>query len=129
LEEAFIDPLPEYYVTGQHGRDVACELTQQLLSLQEPPTAIVSASDTQAMGALRAARERGIPVPEALSVIGYDDIEIAEYLNLTTIYQPLFESGWQATRLLFQTIQGNSPATVCELPIRLVERGTAAPPE
>ncbi|MGD9028193.1 MAG: LacI family DNA-binding transcriptional regulator [Anaerolineae bacterium] len=129
LDEARIDPLPKYYVTGEHGRDVAHELTQQLLSLQERPTAIVSASDTQAMGALRAARERDIPVPEALSVIGYDDIEIAEYLNLTTIYQPLFESGWQATRLLFQTIQGNSPETIYELPIKLVKRGTAAPPE
>ena len=128
LAEASVDPQPEYYVAGEHGRDVARELTYQLLSLQQPPTAIVAASDTQAMGALEAARERDIPVPEALSVIGYDDIKIAEYLDLTTIHQPLFESGWQATHLLFQLIQGASPETLCELPIKLMARGTTAPP-
>jgi DNA-binding LacI/PurR family transcriptional regulator len=128
LDEAGIAPRPEYYMTGLHGRDVACELTHRLLSIQEPPTAIVAASDTQAMGALEAARERDTSIPETLSVIGYDDIEIAEYLNLTTIHQPLFESGWQATHLLFQIIQGNATGTLCELPIRLVDRGTAAPP-
>ena len=52
-----------------------------------------AASDTQAFGVMQAARERGIRVPEDLSVIGFDDIEMAEYLNLTTIHQPLFELG------------------------------------
>jgi DNA-binding LacI/PurR family transcriptional regulator len=128
LNEAGIDPQAEYYVTGEHGRDVANELTHQLLSLEDPPTAVFAASDTQAMGALEAARERGVPVPDALSLIGYDDIEIAEYLDLTTIHQPLFESGWSGINLLFQIIQGEPPEMVGELPVRLVERGTTAPP-
>ena len=53
-----------------------------MLALPERPTAIFAASDTQAMGVLEAARKAGLRVPEDLSVIGYDDIEIAEYLRL-----------------------------------------------
>jgi DNA-binding LacI/PurR family transcriptional regulator len=128
LDEAGIDPRPEYYVTGEHGRDVARDLTHQLLSLAAPPTAVVAASDTQAMGALEAARERGVRVPDALSVIGYDDIEIAEYLGLTTIHQPLFESGWRGMDLLSRIIQGESIETRCKLPIELAERETTGPP-
>jgi DNA-binding LacI/PurR family transcriptional regulator len=128
LHEAGIDPQPAYYVTGEHGRDVARELTHRLLSLDAPPTAVVAASDTQAMGALEAAREKGVSVPDALSLIGYDDIEIAEYLDLTTIHQPLFESGWRGTHLLFQIMQGEPTEIVCQLPIRVAERGTTAPP-
>jgi DNA-binding LacI/PurR family transcriptional regulator len=128
LLEAGVDAQPEYHVTGEHGRDVANELTHRLLSLETPPTAIVAASDIQAMGSLEAARETGVPVPDALSIIGYDDIEIAEYLDLTTIHQPLFESGWRGIHLLFQIIQGEPTEMLGELPIRLVDRGTTAPP-
>jgi DNA-binding LacI/PurR family transcriptional regulator len=128
LDQAAVRPRPEYYVTGEHGRDVTRELTHQLLSLETPPTAIVAASDIQAMGTLEAARERGVPVPDSLSVIGYDDLEIAEYLDLTTIHQPLFESGWRGIHLLFQIVQGEPIETLGELPVRLVERGTTAPP-
>lgn len=128
LDQAAVRPRPEYYVTGEHGRDVARELTHGLLSLQQAPTAIVAASDTQAMGALEAARERGVPVPDALSIVGYDDIEIAEYLDLTTVHQPLFESGWRGIHLLFQIIQGEPTEMLGELPVRLVERGTTARP-
>jgi DNA-binding LacI/PurR family transcriptional regulator len=128
LAEERIVVRTDYYVTGGHGRDIARDLTHQLLDLEEPPTAIVASSDIQAMGVLEAARERDISIPGSLSVVGYDDIEIAEYLDLTTIQQPLFESGWRATDLLFQLIQGDSPETLCKLPIKLVERGTTAPP-
>jgi DNA-binding LacI/PurR family transcriptional regulator len=89
----------------------------------------VAASDTQALGVLEAARDRDIAVPDELSVVGYDDIEIAEYLNLTTIHQPLFESGWRATHLLFQIIKEGGAEPIChQQPVRLVVRGTTAPP-
>jgi len=64
-----------------------------LLALPDRPTAIFAASDTQAMGVLEAARDAGVRVPNDLSVIGYDDIEIAEYLGLTTMSQKLYQSG------------------------------------
>jgi DNA-binding LacI/PurR family transcriptional regulator len=129
LEEAGIAAQPEYNVTGEHGRDVARELAQRLLSLPIPPTAIVAASDTQALGVLEAAQERGTPIPEVLSVIGYDDVEMAAYLHLTTVRQPLFESGWRATHLLLRIIENGQAEPSCDrLATQLVVRGTTAPP-
>lgn len=120
---------PEYHQAGEHGQEPARQLTHQLLTLSEPPTAIFAASDTQAFGALQAARERGLHVPQDLSVIGFDDIEMAEYMNLTTIRQPLFDSGYRGMSLLLQIMHGSKPATICqELPIELITRGSTAPP-
>ncbi len=62
------------------------------------PTAIFTASDTQALGVIAAARELGLHVPDDLSVIGYDDIEAADYVGLTTVRQQLFESGRRGRR-------------------------------
>jgi DNA-binding LacI/PurR family transcriptional regulator len=129
LNEAGLTPSAGYYAMGEHACDVARQLTCELLALQEPPTAIVAASDTQAMGVLEAARDRGVSVPSDLSVVGYDDIEMASYLDLTTVRQPLFESGWRGTHLLFQVIEGSAPRQPQEdMPVELVSRGTTAPP-
>ena len=129
LREAGLSVRSDYYAMGEHACDVARELTHELLKLNEPPTAIVAASDTQAMGALEGARECGVSVPEGLSIVGYDDIEVANYLGLTTVRQPLFESGWRGTHLLFRVIEGSAPRTPREdLPVELVVRGTSAPP-
>jgi DNA-binding LacI/PurR family transcriptional regulator len=68
-------------------------------------------------------------VPEDLSVIGYDDIEIAEYLGLTTIRQPLFALGVEGVALLLDSIANPPPAPRrVLLPVELVVRGTTAPP-
>jgi len=129
LDEQGIPFRAEFHQAGEHGQESACVLTHSLLSLNDPPTAIFAASDTQALGVMQAARERGLTVPRDLSVIGFDDIEIAEYLNLTTISQPLFESGQRGMGMLLQVMEGSPRAPICEeLPLRLVIRGTTAPP-
>jgi DNA-binding LacI/PurR family transcriptional regulator len=129
LAEHGIPFRPAYHQAGEHGQDPARELTHQLLALDEPPTAIFAASDTQALGVMQAARELGLRVPKDLSVIGFDDIEIAEYLNLTTMHQPLFESGYRGIDLLLQSIAQPDDEAVCqELPVELVIRGSTAPP-
>ena len=61
-----------------------------------PPTGIVCASDTQAAGVIEAACGWASPFPGDLSVTGYDDLELADHLGLTTVRQPLFESGVRA---------------------------------
>ena len=66
---------------------------ERLLRCRDPPTAIFAASDVQAMGVLQAARAAGLRVPEDLAVIGFDDIDVAEVLGLTTVRQPLRETG------------------------------------
>jgi DNA-binding LacI/PurR family transcriptional regulator len=123
-----IPPRPEYRRYGIHGRYEARVLARDLLQLPEPPTAIFAASDTQAMGVLEAARDLGIAVPAMLSVIGFDDIDVAEYLGLTTVRQPLFESGARGAELLLHTISGEAFAQQPEyLPIELIQRTTTAP--
>jgi len=119
----------EYSSMGEHSRAEAQRQALELLRLAEPPTAIVAASDTQAFGALEAAREHGTRVPEQLSVVGYDDIEAAELVGLTTIHQPLHESGRLGMSLLLDKLrQPNGSAAHHLLPTELVERRTTAPP-
>lgn len=121
---------PQFHLSGEHSRSKARQLALDLLNRPDRPTAIFAASDTQALGVLEAARELKLTVPRDLSVVGYDDIEAAEYLNLTTIRQQLFESGRRGVELLLRVIDDKTvrpPA--CEvLPVELKVRGTTAPP-
>ena len=128
LGEYEIDCRPEYCGKDQHGRHKARHQTKKMLSLPERPTAIFAASDTQAVGVLEAAREMGLRVPQDLSVVGYDDIEVADILDLTTIRQLLFESGRRGVELLLNTLENPQIGLVREiLPTELVIRGTSAP--
>jgi len=129
LQEADLRVRPDYLKEGTHGREEARRMAREVLQLPDPPTAIFAYSDTQAIGVLDAARELDIPIPEALSVIGYDGIRDAEYLDLTTIAQPLLESGIMAanTLLALQDSPLESPLQIT-LPIRLIDRGTTGPP-
>jgi LacI family transcriptional regulator len=113
-----------------HQRDEAGHATDQLLSLREPPTAVFAASDVQATGVVEAARARGVRIPNDLSVVGFDDIEISAYAGITTVHQPLFESGHFGARLLLDALRsGTRPAaTEHKLPLELVPRSTTAPP-
>jgi DNA-binding LacI/PurR family transcriptional regulator len=130
LQAASIPFQPEYHCQGEHGVYEAYVMAMEMLALPNPPTAIFAASDTQAMGVLQAAREKHIRVPEDLSIIGYDDIELAEYLGLTTVRQLLYESGQRGVELLLDILQEQQNEPVCEtLPIELVVRSTTAPPE
>lgn len=114
---------------GDHSRRRASELATRMLTTSLPPTAIVCASDTQAAGVLEAARQLGLSVPGDLSVTGYDDLELADHLGLTTIRQPLFESGVRAVQRLLRMVDGGSPEPMREVQdISLVVRRTSAPP-
>jgi len=119
---------PEYECHGVHGRYEARSMARALLQQPEPPSAIFAASDTQAMGVLEAARDLGRDVPGSLSVIGFDDIDVAEYIGLSTVRQPLFESGARGVELLLAMLSGSAPRTPLEyLSVDLVARATTAP--
>jgi DNA-binding LacI/PurR family transcriptional regulator len=129
LDEAGIPFRPEYHRWAEHGEEQARDMACHVLNLDEPPTAIFAASDTQAMGVIQAARDADLRVPESLSVIGYDDIQAAEYMELTTVRQLLFESGQQGVKLLLETLEDPETEPVHEvLPTELIVRGTTAPP-
>jgi DNA-binding LacI/PurR family transcriptional regulator len=123
-------PQPRQFVRhGAYGRSIAVRLAQELLELPNPPTAIVAASDTQGLGVIEAATRMGVAVPEQLSVIGFDDIEAAAYVGLSTVRQPLHMSGQRGAELLLEAIAGNRTGSVTEhLAIELVARRTTAPP-
>jgi DNA-binding LacI/PurR family transcriptional regulator len=115
---------------GAHGRYEAHDLTRQMLTANPRPSAIFAASDTQALGVIAAARDLGLGVPEDLSVIGYDDIEAADYVGLTTVRQQLFESGRRGADLLLAEIGLRSDETpIRQLAPQLVARATTAPPK
>jgi LacI family transcriptional regulator, xylobiose transport system transcriptional regulator len=104
---------------------------RELLAEPEPPTAIVTANDLQAVGVYRAARELGVRVPEDLSVVGFDDLDIAGWINprLTTIRQPLKDMAVVATELALDLAAGTPPArTRIEVATQLVVRESTAPP-
>jgi LacI family transcriptional regulator len=103
---------------------------QYLLDLPDRPTALVGFSDKTAVGALRAAAERGLNVPGDLSVTGFDDIDLSRATNpmLTTVRQPLEEMGRMAVSLLRRLIDRHEvEALHIELATHLVVRGSTGP--
>ena len=128
-EAAGLPVRPEYQAQGEHGRLPARQLAAALLALPEPPTAIFAASDTQALGVLEAAKQAGCQVPGDLAVIGYDDVEIAEYAGLSTMRQQMFQSGQAGVELLLNVLaQPGRPAECRTMPTELVIRQSTGPP-
>jgi DNA-binding LacI/PurR family transcriptional regulator len=120
-------PLAEELVSlAPHGLERAGAQAISLLKRSDPPDAIFAASDTQAMGVLKAARALGLRVPEDLAVMGFDDLPIADYIGLTTLRQPLMESGRIAVELLLSRMEkrGRQLQNI-ELPLSIVVRETA----
>jgi DNA-binding LacI/PurR family transcriptional regulator len=112
---------------GRHSASVAAAMAQEMLDLPSPPTAIFAGSDTQALGVLAAADKSGHSVPDDLSVIGYDDIESAALLGLSTVHQPLAESGARGARRLCALIRGQLVRPLREeLPLSVVARTSSA---
>jgi LacI family repressor for deo operon, udp, cdd, tsx, nupC, and nupG len=100
-----------------------------LLGLARPPSAVLAESDELAFGALAALRRAGVAVPREVSLVGVDDHELSELLDLTTVRQAVFEQGALAARLLVRAI--DEPAEHAQelvLPTTLVVRGSTAPP-
>jgi DNA-binding LacI/PurR family transcriptional regulator len=127
LAEAGIGFDPELVRQGPHSPAVAAELAGQLLRLPDPPTAIFAASDTQAVGVLSAAEQCGFPVPGKLSVVGFDDIESSALLNLSTVHQPLEQSGAEGARRLCALLHGARVRPLRQLlPLRMVQRTSSA---
>ncbi len=130
LALAGVPSMPGFVALGAHSRYEARELAARMLAAPQRPTAIFAASDTQALGVISAAHDAGIHVPDDLSVIGYDDIEMADYIGLTTVRQQLFESGRRGAELLLSEIEQRSEvAPSIELTPEVVVRGTTAPPK
>jgi LacI family transcriptional regulator len=126
LKEARIK-LPDTFVRlAPYTQEQTRQVAKEFLNLPDPPTAIFAATDFQALGVLKAARQLDIEVPEQLAVIGFDDLDMAEYADLTTISQHLDESGRLAVELLLAQIESPSrPPRHVKLPLTFIARQTA----
>lgn len=113
----------------EFGHAQAGAAAVELLDTPNPPTAIFATSDTQALGVLEAADRLDVAVPGELSVIGFDDIDVAGYAGLTTIRQPLEDTGALGVEVVLDLLA--DPAATPEsheLGVELVARATTGPP-
>lgn len=131
LEEAGIKPDEDLVVRGAFDFESGYRAAHQLLAKIKRPTAIFACNDLMAIGAICAAVELGLEVPQYLSVVGYDDVPLASYSNppLTTIAQPIYDLGVVAASLLLERLQDPSrPARRIVLDVELqVRQSTAVP--
>ncbi|MBN2355402.1 LacI family DNA-binding transcriptional regulator [candidate division KSB1 bacterium] len=94
---------------GEHGFNEAAgyKAMKRLLSRNSRlPTALFVASDVQALGVMRAAKEAGLRIPDDIALVGFDDIELAKFVGLSTMHQPIAQMGQMAVDHLLQRIQG-----------------------
>lgn len=127
MEEAGLPILPELIRESGFLEQRAYEITQELLQLPEPPTAVFAANDVSAVGVLRAVKEAGRRVPDDVAIIGYDGVPFTQLTEppLSTVEQPASEMGRTAARLLIEIIEGRTPhERVVKLPVRLAIRGS-----
>jgi len=131
LAAAGVLPTSDLVAEGTYETASGYEAANVLLDLPDPPTAIFAANDNMAAGVLRAARERGLTVPSDLSVVGFDDGDLATVMSpaLTTVRQPLAELGRTAVSLLTRMLERQRvEALRVELATKLVVRETTGPP-
>lgn len=137
LREQEIEIRPELDAPGNFSLAGGAEAMVELLSVRQPPTAVFAFSDEMAIGALKTIRDMNLRVPDDLSVIGFDDHDVAEYVDLTTIHQPVAEYGERAAALLLRLLDGPQSAANAEekadlprveLSAKLVIRSTTGPP-
>jgi len=118
--------VPESFIRlAPYSQEQARQVAKELIDLPDPPTAIFAATDFQALGVIKAARQLGIKVPDELAIIGFDDLDMSEFEDLTTIRQHLDESGRLAIEILLSHIADSTrPVQHVYLPLTVVERLT-----
>jgi LacI family repressor for deo operon, udp, cdd, tsx, nupC, and nupG len=131
LREAGIELRRELIAPGNFTLAGGAEAMAQLLTVDRPPTAVFAESDEMAIGALKTVRDAGLQVPGDISIVGFDDHDMAAYTDLTTVAQPAMQQGETAAGLLLEVIGGNGasgePVTNVVLPTKMVVRATTGP--
>ncbi|MDG0794007.1 LacI family transcriptional regulator [Cohnella ginsengisoli] len=130
MAELDLSPDLDCIVIGDFTHETGYRGMQRLLALPERPTAVVCGSDKAAIGALQAAREAGVAVPDELSIVGFDDISEARVVHppLTTVRQDMPALGRRAIELLDRLIvEPDGPAPAVIVPTALIARGTTGP--
>lgn len=132
LREAGLSPDQRLFVRSQFDRAAGYEAALRLFAHAEPPTALFTASDTQAIGALRAASDAGLRVPDDLAVVSFDGIPESAFTTpgLTTVVQPVELIARRTMELILERIGHPEMETTAEvLPVELTRRGSCGCPE
>jgi DNA-binding LacI/PurR family transcriptional regulator len=103
----------------------ACHNASRLLSALRAPAAVFASDDVLAAAVVRAAGQAGLGTPTDVAVVGFDDSDLARVLDLTTVHQPLEESGEVAVQMLLEQIRRPAAVRSTQLELRLVHRGSA----
>jgi LacI family transcriptional regulator len=122
---------PSLIEEGHYNQESGFAAARRLLDRPDRPTAIMASNDQEAFGVLNAAREAGLRVPDDLSVVGFDDVPMAELVHpsLTTVRQPLYEIGRSAADMLIHWVEGLPPEPRrIVLPTQLMIRSSCAAP-
>ncbi|TGB02425.1 LacI family DNA-binding transcriptional regulator [Halobacillus salinus] len=111
-------------ITGDFTREGGYRATKLLIAQQKLPDALFYANDEMAIGGLQAFDEKGIRVPEDISIVGFDDIQLAEYVSppLTTVRQPKYEAGALSVHMIFQMLAGEEVDRSFHLPTEMIVR-------
>lgn len=127
MAAAGLDTRPDWQLDGGFTVEGADRVMTELLARPgEPPTAVFCQSDEMAFGALQALKRSGLRCPEDVSIVGFDDHELSEILNLTTVRQSFVEQGTAAVRWIMPALEGRpAPPEHGAHPFRLVVRGSA----
>ncbi len=131
MDAAGIAVEPDLLSHGEFDVDEGVERGLALLQMADPPTAIMTGNDLQALGVYQAARELRLHIPEDVSVVGFDDLPVARWVGppLTTVRQPLVEMAVEAAEMILR-ISGGERVTQSrvELATALIVRDSTAPP-
>jgi DNA-binding LacI/PurR family transcriptional regulator len=131
FEAASVELPATRIVSGHASTEGGADAFRRAWVAGHRPTALLAMSDAMAIGAMSAARDLGVLVPRDLSIVGFDDVDVAAHVDppLTTVHQPIREKGAEAARLLLANIERRDPPTERRrLPTRLVVRGSTGPP-
>ena len=130
LAEAKVPLEPDYIQEARFERNSGYQAAIRLLRMLPRPTGIFACNDLMALGVFLAARELGLRCPEDVSIVGFDNLDFAEFTApaLTTVHQPGYQLGTAAARLLLERMNGSTqPAKTIVLPSELKIRNSVAP--
>lgn len=131
MAEAGLRVRPELVRGSGFAPDIARAEMTTILALKRPPTAVFASSDYLAIGALRAIGQRGLRIPDDISVVGFDDMPLSDLFDppLTAIRQPVDLLGRTGFQRLFALMNGERPEPVTRLPVELIPRRSVAAPK
>ena len=130
MTDAGLEMRLDWIEHGVYTFESGFQAAQKLLGGTERPTAILVQNDEMAVASLMAARELGIAVPDALSIVGFDDSEVARicWPRLTTVRQPVYEMASAAAGSLIDQLEGREPPVLARHDFELLLRDSVAPP-